>query len=555
MIRVPCAIYTRKSSDEGLGQDFNSLHAQREACAAYILSQKSEGWQALSAHYDDGGYSGGNMERPALQRLMTDIAAGRVKVIVVYKVDRLTRSLADFAKLVELFDAQCVSFVSVTQQFNTTTSMGRLTLNVLLSFAQFEREVTGERIRDKIAASKKKGMWMGGFVPVGYLAHQRTLVINEPEADRVREIYRLYIELGDVNKLKAELDRRGWATPARSRGKGNQTGERPFSRGHLYHLLANPVYRGQIRHKDQLYPGQHPAIIDQDLWDQVQATLEKNRRGHKGRAMASDPSLLAGWVFDGEGQRLTPTHASKGNRRYRYYVSQNLVGSPRSAAERGLRIPAGELEAAVQAAIINYLKDSNRLVADLGSAEAKVVQVWLQAADDLAWQMERATIRERIPLLAQVVTRITVHQEGLDIRLSLALRDGHPRVTTQITLPIRLRSSGYGLRLIIACQEHAPAGRVDPHLVQAVNRGIGWFREQASDASRGTSAIAKAEGLSKSHVARLIYLAFLAPDIVAAIRAGTQPASLKVNWLIRSVPLPMCWHEQRRLLGFPELRS
>jgi site-specific DNA recombinase len=265
MTLLPCAIYTRKSSEEGLEQGFNSLDAQREACQAFILSQKALGWKVAGC-YDDGGFSGGNVERPGLQRLLADIAAKRVRVVVVYKVDRLTRSLADFAKLVELFDAQGVSFVSVTQQFNTTSSMGRLTLNVLLSFAQFEREVTGERIRDKIAASKKKGLWMGGNAPMGYVPHERTLRIDEVQAQRVREIFSLYLELGSVYKLKAELHRRGWTTPMR----GGKLGGRPFHRGNLYRMLANPIYIGQIGHKGVTYPGQHPAIIDAALWQAVQ---------------------------------------------------------------------------------------------------------------------------------------------------------------------------------------------------------------------------------------------------------------------------------------------
>ena len=266
-----CAIYTRKSSEEGLEQDFNSLHAQREACEAYIASQKQEGWKPLPDAYDDGGFSGGSMERPALQALLADIGAGRVDVVVVYKVDRLTRSLTDFAKIVEVFDAHGVSFVSVTQQFNTTSSMGRLTLNVLLSFAQFEREVTGERIRDKIAASKKKGLWMGGFVPIGYVAKDRTLVVNEAEAAKVREIFRLYLEHRCVRRVQAELDRLKVTTSRYVAKTGKVSGGVPFSRGHLYRILSNPIYVGEIGHKEARYPGQHPAIIDRETWDSVQA--------------------------------------------------------------------------------------------------------------------------------------------------------------------------------------------------------------------------------------------------------------------------------------------
>ena len=292
---LACAIYTRKSSEEGLEQGFNSLDAQREACAAFILSQKALGWVALPAAYDDGGFSGGNADRPALQRLLADIASKRVRVVVVYKVDRLTRSLADFAKMVELFDAHGVSFVSVTQQFNTTSSMGRLTLNVLLSFAQFEREVTGERIRDKIAASKRKGMWMGGMPPIGYEAKDRSLAIIEEQAVQVREIYRLYLELDCVRRLKAELDRLGWVTATRISRRFNGSGGRPFSRGHLYRILRQPDLRGQDRARDQVFDGNHPAIVEAGVWDQVRATLAANQKGHRVRVNASHPSLLAGW--------------------------------------------------------------------------------------------------------------------------------------------------------------------------------------------------------------------------------------------------------------------
>src|SRR5258706_10400221 len=288
--RRRCAIYTRKSSEEGLEQEFNSLAAQREACEAYIRSQQHEGWLLARTRYDDGGFSGGNLERPAAQRLLTDIRAGRIDIVVVYKVDRLTRSLADFARLVELFDAQGVSFVSVTQQFNTTSSMGRLTLNVLLSFAQFERDVTGERIRDKIA-SKKKGMWMGGNVPLGYDASERTLVINPAEAETIRCIFALYRELGCVRRVKEEADRLGLRTQCRTTANGTERGDKLFSRGHLYTLLSNPIYIGHIAHKGALHPGQHPALIDDETWIAVRDQLAANTRDHRRKAKAAEPSL------------------------------------------------------------------------------------------------------------------------------------------------------------------------------------------------------------------------------------------------------------------------
>ncbi|HEY1432956.1 MAG TPA: recombinase family protein [Stellaceae bacterium] len=318
---VRCAIYTRKSSEEGLEQDFNSLQAQREACEAFINSQRHEGWVCPRAAYDDGGFSGATMDRPALQRLLADIAAGRVDTIVVYKIDRLTRSLADFAKIVEILDVRGASFVSVTQQFNTTTSMGRLTLNVLLSFAQFEREVIGERIRDKIAASKKKGMWMGGVPPRGYGVQDRKLVPINSDAEIVRSIFRRYAELGAVRLLKAELDARGIKSKSWTSASGRLIGGKPFSRGALYLILQNRIYRGGIVHKGQSHRGEHPPIIDQQLWDAVQARLAANTAERNSGTPTRQPSLLAGMLFDGHGSRMTPTHAVNKGMRYRYYAA------------------------------------------------------------------------------------------------------------------------------------------------------------------------------------------------------------------------------------------
>src|SRR5437867_6263550 len=303
--RKRCAIYTRKSSEEGLEQEFNSLQAQCEACEAYIRSQRHEGWVLARTRYDDGGFSGGNMERPALQRLLADIQGGRIDIIIVYKVDRLTRSLADFARLVEIFDAQGASFVSVTQQFNTTSSMGRLTLNVLLSFAQFEREVTGERIRDKIAASKKKGMWMGGIVPLGYDRKDRQLIVLPEEAERVRTIYRLYLECKSVRSLRAELDRREIRSKRTTSQGGRTSSGTSFSRGALYTILKSRLYRGEIVHRGAVYPGQHEAIVPTELWEAAQALLKDNNQAERTGAQAHDPSLLAGLLVDDHGNRMT----------------------------------------------------------------------------------------------------------------------------------------------------------------------------------------------------------------------------------------------------------
>ena len=338
-----CAIYTRKSSEEGLEQEYNSLHAQREACEAYIKSQQHEGWRLRPAAYDDGGLSGGTMQRPALQTLLADIRAGRIDTIVVYKVDRLTRSLTDFAKMVEVFDAHGVSFVAVTQQFNTTTSMGRLTLYILLSFAQFEREVTGERIRDKIAASKRRGMWMGGRTPLGYAVENQKLVVVPEDAAMVVQLYRRYLELGSVRELKAALDAEGTVSKPRTFSTGAQAGGTPYSRGALYALLSNPTYLGQVRHKDAVYPGQHEAIVPADLHAAVQSRLAESNNGGPGQHRVQvEPSLLAGKLFDHAGERLVPSHARKGERRYRYYVSASLLrplhhGPPSRPAGRAPR--------------------------------------------------------------------------------------------------------------------------------------------------------------------------------------------------------------------------
>src|SRR5438105_10797054 len=352
-----CAIYTRVSTEHGLDQEFNSLDAQYEAASAYIKSQAHAGWTLIRSRYDDGGYSGGSTDRPALQRLLSDVKAGRIDVIVVYKVDRLTRSLADFAKLVELFDGHGVSFVSVTQQFNTTTSMGRLTLNVLLSFAQFEREVTSERIRDKIAASKRKGLWVGGIVPLGYASKDRKIIVVEEEAERVRTIFRRYLELGSLNRLMADLRERGIVTKVRLLKTGRTVGGIPFTRGPLAHFLRNRFYIGEVVFKGEVLPGEQPAILDRELFDAVQAKLTEQVNSHKTVRMRSEASL-AGRIFDDRGNRMTPSHVRKGGIKYRYYLSSPLLhGGPGRAGSVG-RVPAAEVEALVASAVREHFKGS-----------------------------------------------------------------------------------------------------------------------------------------------------------------------------------------------------
>ncbi len=389
--RLRCAIYTRKSSDEGLDQAFNSLDAQREACMAFIESQKHEGWTVSPTLYDDGGFSGGTLQRPALQRLLAEIEAGQIDVIVVYKVDRLTRALSDFAKLVEIFDRRGVSFVSITQQFNTTTSMGRLTLNVLLSFAQFEREVIGERVRDKIAASKKKGMWMGGMPPLGYDVKDRKLVVNDDEARTVVGIYRRYLALKSVLALKDALEDEGVRSKRRMRPDGTNYGGQKFSKGALYLMLQNRTYRGETTHKGKSYPGEHPAIIDQPLWDKVQAVLAENRIERTSGARAKHPSLLAGLLFDEKGERLTPTHAVKKGTRYRYYVSATLLTGAGQNRSDGRRIPAGNLEGLVMDRLRSFFADPGAVLDAIdetqsGTGQSRMVERGRQVAEELGTQ-------------------------------------------------------------------------------------------------------------------------------------------------------------------------
>jgi site-specific DNA recombinase len=382
-----CAIYTRKSSEEGLEQYFNSLHAQREACEAFIKSQAGEGWRLFKTAYDDGGLSGATMERPALQRLLEDIRRRLIDVVVVYKVDRLTRSLADFAKMVELFDSNGVSFVAVTQQFNTTTSMGRLTLNVLLSFAQFEREVTGERIRDKIAASKRKGMWMGGVPPLGYDVCDRRLVVNQAEAATVKHIYERYLELGSVRLLRNDLERRGIISKVRVSKNGLRSGGRQFSRGALYELLSNPIYLGEIRHKKERHPGQHQPVVSRELWEKIQRRLCDQAAARCGRPTNVPLSPLAGKLFDENAEPLYVQGTVKGLRHYRYYVSRALVRGLVRDDQRGWRVAAPELERAVCAATRQILGDRAAIagaIEELGIEASrlpsifKAAEAWVQ---------------------------------------------------------------------------------------------------------------------------------------------------------------------------------
>ena len=473
-----CAIYTRKSTDEGLEQAFNSLDAQREACAAYILSQKHEGWTSLPRGYDDGGFSGGSMDRPGLRQLLADVAAGGIDVVVVYKVDRLTRALADFARIVAIFDAAGVSFVSVTQAFNTTTSMGRLTLNVLLSFAQFEREVTAERVRDKIAASKAKGMWMGGVVPIGYRAEARSLQPVPEEAALVQRIFARYLALGSVHRLKAELDAAGLRTPERRHRDGSCSGGAAFSRGKLYALLANPLFIGRIRHHQEVHPGQHPAIVDEALWQAVQDRLAANRQTRSRRGAAERPSPLAGRLFDPDGRKMRPSHARRKGRRYRYYLSTDLVVGSVATGASGWRIPAGEIEAAVSSAVAARLREPGFLsdVLQLSQSAPEAAPRLIGRISELADRLGAPASAVGLEALRLLIVRVELSRSELRATASFerlkeapdaaavvpALFDFPPFL---VVAPLRLRRRGPELRIVLQGAA-APAPKPDPLLLR-----------------------------------------------------------------------------------------
>jgi DNA invertase Pin-like site-specific DNA recombinase len=558
--RVRCAIYTRKSSEEGLEQEFNSLLAQREACEAFITSQRHEGWVCLPNGYDDGGFSGATMDRPALQRVLADITAGRVDIVVVYKIDRLTRSLADFAKIVEILDARGASFVSVTQQFNTTTSMGRLTLNVLLSFAQFEREVIGERIRDKIAASKKKGMWMGGVPPLGYRVQDRKLVIVDSEAELVRSVFRRYTELGSVRLLKVELEDRGINSKSWPSAAGRVIGGKPFSRGALYLMLRNRTYRGEIIHKGQSHPGEHPSIIDQPLWDAVQGQIAGNTAARNSGTRTHQPSLLAGMLFDAEGNRMTPSYAVKKGTRYRYLVSRPVITQDQRESSTALRVPAAEIEHLVTSRVRQWLLDPGSIyeatqLPDL-SAQRRLIARAVEIGK--SWT-ELPGTRQRA-FLTTLIDRIDVTADQIDIHLRPtrlgALLDVAPPLpsasddeTQILSVPIRLRRAGREITMRINGTEPFATAKPDARLVKLLIRAR-RFNDTLLD-SEGVpfAALAKREGVSPSYFTRLVRLSYLAPDITEAILDGRQPRDLTADKLLAHSRLPLGWHEQRTVLG------
>jgi site-specific DNA recombinase len=550
---IRCAIYTRKSTEEGLEQAFNSLDAQREACAAYIASQRQEGWIETSEIYDDGGFSGGNMERPAMQQLMADVQAGKVNVIVVYKVDRLTRALSDFARIVEVLDAVGASFVSVTQSFNTTTSMGRLTLNVLLSFAQFEREVTGERIRDKIAASKKKGMWMGGPVPLGYDVRDRKLAINDGEAATVRHVFQRYLDLGSVRDLALDLARAGIVTKQRPMRDGRVSGGTAFGRGGLVHMLRNVVYIGKVNHHAETYDGEHPGIIDADLWNAVQQMLDGNavERNH-GRTNSKHISLLAGLVFDGLGRRMTPSHANKGTRRFRYYITHDDALTDGGPAQ--WRLPAHDLEQIVMGRITAWLGTvGDALVKQLPDLDAATIVGVQHTAAATAAKIANGTADDQQAALRSLVERVDVHDDRVDIAVTATLLlasqpcpDAIPGWT--ITAEATRVRRGRNVRLVLG-----GAGTPDNQDDRLISLMV--EARQANDllfASEGDAldAVAATAGHSRKHFSRLVRLAYLAPDIVGRILDGDQPVTLTRLKMLTAAEIPLDWNQQRLMFGF-----
>ena len=502
-----CAIYTRKSTEHGLELEFNSLDAQRDACEAYIKSQASQGWKALPQHYDDPAYSGGNLDRPALKKLLTDIEAGRIDVVVVYKIDRLTRSLADFAKLVEAFDARSISFVAVTQQFNTTTSMGRLTLNVLLSFAQFERELSSERVRDKIAASRRKGKWTGGTVPRGYDGKDKKLVINKSEAETVRAIFRLYLEVKSFSKLVAELDRRGIVTKQRNTKVAKYNGGIPFTYGPLAYFLKNRVYLGEVHHGGKWFEGEHEALIDRATFDRVQKLLVTKSSGRKAKRSESG-SLLQGKLYDDRGNLMSPSFSNKNGVRYRFYVSSALLRGRKATAGSVRRVPAAEIECAVLAALKTH---QGRTGSDNGP--------------DLIKMLERVVVARN-----QLLATISGPGGATDVNGTSA--------QIKIAWSPKTRDTA-----TVMDNEDAHEIKHNESLVRSIVRAQAWVRSLEDGTFESIEALAEANRIHPKLVRQALRLAFLSPPVASAILEGRQPASLSLARIPKLLPLAWTGHQ------------
>lgn len=536
--QIRCAIYTRKSSEEGLEQDYNSLHAQRDACEAYIRSQVGEGWRASPTPYDDGGISGATIERPGLQSLLADVERGLIDVVVVYKIDRLTRSLTDFAKIVDRFDAKSVSFVSVTQSFDTTSSMGRLTLNMLLSFAQFEREITGERIRDKIAASKKKGMWMGGAPPLGYdpptTAETHKLVVNEPEAVTVRMIFRRYLEVGSVHVLKRQLAAEGVRSKVSvAQRSGRMHGGAPLNRGALYHLLRNRTYLGEIVHGEVSYPGLHEAIVEPELFEAVARRLDENTRAQTSGAATPITATLRGRVFDANGAPMSPTVSyGRTKRAYRYYVSAELQQGASRRPDELRRVPAPQLE--------SFVAETFRRLGVHG-AEFSVVR-----------RLEIHPQHVRLVIAAEAVLRgprkaaLQALQSKLlaGETLTLAADDA-----VELLAPQRLSFIGGRTWIVDASNKAIPTrGRTDQAVAKALKVAHATLGELGAGPASSIDRLREAKAVAHPHLRAIARLAFLAPDIQSAILDGRLAPQLNVGTLTAET-FPLAWADQRALAG------
>src|SRR5499433_3678177 len=527
-----CAIYTRKSTEYNLELAFNSLDAQREACEAYIKSQAHDGWRLIPGRYDDGAFSSASLDRPALQQLLADVRAGKIDIVLVYKVDRLTRSLADFAKLIELFDAHGVSFVSVTQSFNTSSSMGRLTLNVLLSFAQFERELIGERVRDKIAASKRKGLWVGGPVPLGYAAVDKKIVVVAVEAEAVRTIFARYLELGSVRALAEDLDRRGIRSKPRRLSNGRTIGGGRFGVGALAYLLKNRFYIGEVVYRGEVHGGEQAPIVDRALFAAVQAKLAARARARRCRLRGS-PALLSGRLFDNRGNRMSPTHANKGGARYRYYVSQAVLQNKPPPSGLVSRVPAAEIEALVVATLRSHL-----------SASSAGEQLPDNDRDLLERYLERVTLTpNHLELrLRQIIEPAQTHDPANTASGRLTASVTTMAVPWTSPVPAAVK----GVIHVPAHNTPIKASRREALLI-AIAKARQWIDDLVHGRAASFAVIARREGKAERHIRLLAPLAFVSPRIVSALLDGTAPADLTLTKLARA--LPYCWAEQERRVG------
>ena len=543
--KMRCAVYTRKSTEEGLDKAFNSLDAQREACEAYILSQQHEGWKALPDLYDDGGFSGGSMERPALRQLLADVKAGKVDIVIVYKIDRLTRALSDFAKIVDVLDQADASFVSVTQAFSTTTSMGRLTLNVLLSFAQFEREVGAERIRDKIAASKAKGMWMGGSVPLGYEAKDRKLLVVPDEAATVRAIMERYTTNNSIRTLVEELRDDGFVSKRRVMKDGSVRGGVPFKRGALAYMLSNRIYVGEVVYKDKIYPGEHEAIVDREVFDAVQAKLA-DRTASTDVGVRRRVSLLAGIIRDDRGRPMSPCHTRNHGRRYSYYASSMND----DASSPALRLPAGELELSVRNTIAKWLRDGDRIHELAAGRSAKDIERLFECSSDLATRIVTAPIAEARTLLEQLALQVSVTAKDASASFDLSMLGSIaglvdvPEKRVSIAIPTSQPNYGHEPRLRLEPAGSASISR-DERLVELVARAFS-AREQLLGLDQHQLDALPVTKLR--HLQRTARVSYLDPTIIRTILGGTQPSRLKARSIWRMSDLPLDWAGQRHAL-------